>query len=1477
MVLFLIFGGIASFRISATSAASGTFAISASPTSATVAQGESTDYTITIAPSGYSGTVSLNVASCPSGATCTFDGEATKSVNITETSSVTLRIATSATGTPIGSFNNITVTGIDSVNQSLYASATMSLSVTQGKGFSLDTGSRTYSVAENGTGTISVTMDPFAEFAEDVTVTWGIRPANNGISFDPVSGSVKLTSGARSANVTVSAGAQTAGTYTLDFTGTSTSGITHTVNGVQLTVTSNDCVGGTACGDGQTCTTGGCKIDPVPTSKDCNFDACYTFDANGVQEFKNTSLAPVAPDGCWKSWPACQNVNVLRVRKDRQCNQWLGCKASIAGTVTQGDGISKLTEPQCTQLGVCAQLGPDGTCLQYINPGATKTNISFQTPSEVTGSNSLIRWYSGYSSGFRYSIDSIVANYPAATIGEAGLSGATSPDLVSNGNFEELRCLGGSRDRETCVVPSDCRIGSGVCVDQPELNGPVNVSSSFPCTSNKDCKNQKVNNTPVPNCRYLASWGGDVMCRNPFDTQWLGVLPPNTAWEEVGYGYTPGDSSYESDIQSGIRRQSTNDVALKWRVWEDDTNFSDQSGNIGTGGDPRFPPYSPFQHLKEGNNLLKVEVQPNAPQYSGVGVPLGQALTVDAQYTLSFKYRINVASGQTVVPIKAQIGLNYTRGTQGGASFHGYQKDTNDGFITIGTVGGTEGGQGGQTVCATNPSKTCTKNNECGGSQCVDTGSWQEFTMTSNPITTVNPGSVAVLEFVTATANGSSAFTYYIDDVSLKPVLNIGTVDAPQHTPPADSELFKLPRRCRLFPQISSPDCQYTTKDGTMFSGWRGYCLDKDPRNADLCLTWWPLDVLAGEGGIGGIPQGYTGPSPLFQCVEQGNGGMFADRSYKIGNGVYGQIESEARIDWNVATGHEVITQDGNDKKDSTVGSGVTIRLKDIERIDVLADLDSEAGTDQGWAFDNGESVQGASTFTRNGPYDTDKGSNGHGSRMIFTADLSQYNRVAQDNGFRISFDSWKNEGAGAGSFVHTVPWNSYYSSDCDDSIDNIPGTLDGANDSHTMAFLFHFSSADPNSATLDHVYMKLCDERGEALDGSQYFRFIIRARQSCNYVVQTVDNSRGMVQEKSWANRVKPLSAYIVPNVSIPYSADLAPFGSIAPPVAGTTPDGWGSWTPDGTFDAGIQVLDPASGSPRAGTPYSLESSPAFGQDKYCFDAAAPSEPVDNPTATTPDILTSNSCNSSTDITSCISTSDDSQCIGRVAKRCSGNPQQPCSTDTDCKGYGLCVGVRNTNNPVPPSGVVEDAAKTVGIGNLKHIFAKSFQCWSLNATLSNGTSGQIRLNYQSGCPALPNGGIWDAKTDGWPPCGAARSGDTLCYVAPKVTAMTVNGVASGTTSVSQNDQVTLKFNYAVDAEQLPARYMKVIWGNSNASPISCDDNAVGWLVAPTSPVVATTDYSSIGTGTFNPKVCVKDNWEEVSSEVFGGDLTVTP
>ena len=80
------------------------FSVSGSPASQTVVQGGSTNYGITVAPTGgFSGQVTLSVAGLPAGATGSFTPNPT-------TASSTLAVTTAA-NTPTGNYT-LTITGV---------------------------------------------------------------------------------------------------------------------------------------------------------------------------------------------------------------------------------------------------------------------------------------------------------------------------------------------------------------------------------------------------------------------------------------------------------------------------------------------------------------------------------------------------------------------------------------------------------------------------------------------------------------------------------------------------------------------------------------------------------------------------------------------------------------------------------------------------------------------------------------------------------------------------------------------------------------------------------------------------------------------------------------------------------------------------------------------------------------------------------------------------------------------------------------------------------------------------------------------------------------------------------------------------------------------------------------------------------------------------------------------------------------------
>lgn len=104
----------------------------------------------------------------------------------------------------------------------------------------------------------------------------------------------------------------------------------------------------------------------------------------------------------------------------------------------------------------------------------------------------------------------------------------------------------------------------------------------------------------------------------------------------------------------------------------------------------------------------------------------------------------------------------------------------------------------------------------------------------------------------------------YFDDVSIEPVLKTA----------ANSYSVS---ECRLYPTNDSLTC--TSKNKNVISdGLKGYCIEKDPANPDVCLMWYPMDNIP-------LPnfssKGYDGNFPLNYCTR--TSGNFDFMEYRRG------------------------------------------------------------------------------------------------------------------------------------------------------------------------------------------------------------------------------------------------------------------------------------------------------------------------------------------------------------------------------------------------------------------------------------------------------------------------------------------------------------------------------------------------------------------------------------------------------------------
>jgi hypothetical protein len=125
----------------------------------------------------------------------------------------------------------------------------------------------------------------------------------------------------------------------------------------------------------------------------------------------------------------------------------------------------------------------------------------------------------------------------------------------------------------------------------------------------------------------------------------------------------------------------------------------------------------------------------------------------------------------------------------------------------------------------------------------------------------------------------------YFDDVRLEPGLEVRDGGA---------ELQYTASSCRLYPKGDALSCDYFDNSNVRQKGWQGYCLEKDPRDNDICLQWYPLDKVASEAFEGGMALNF--PNDVYYCidaVDECNGGdptlpnMFCKQFIKVNKNTY--------------------------------------------------------------------------------------------------------------------------------------------------------------------------------------------------------------------------------------------------------------------------------------------------------------------------------------------------------------------------------------------------------------------------------------------------------------------------------------------------------------------------------------------------------------------------------------------------------------
>jgi hypothetical protein len=201
------------------------FSLSASPTSQTVAQGVSAQYTITAnSIGGFGGSVALSIqGGCPATFLCSFS---VNPVNAGSSSMLTVTPSGSAPTTPVGTYNVI-VQGVSGATHT----TSVSITVTD---FSLSANPTSFSRAQGQSGTSTITVNAINGYTgvTSLIVLSGC-PLNTTCSLS--SGSVNA-GGSSTLTVATTATTPIGGPYNVVVQGTSAGGVTHQTT-VAVTVT----------------------------------------------------------------------------------------------------------------------------------------------------------------------------------------------------------------------------------------------------------------------------------------------------------------------------------------------------------------------------------------------------------------------------------------------------------------------------------------------------------------------------------------------------------------------------------------------------------------------------------------------------------------------------------------------------------------------------------------------------------------------------------------------------------------------------------------------------------------------------------------------------------------------------------------------------------------------------------------------------------------------------------------------------------------------------------------------------------------------------------------------------------------------------------------------------------------------------------------------------------------------------------------
>lgn len=709
---------------------------------------------------------------------------------------------------------------------------------------------------------------------------------------------------------------------------------------------------------------------------------------------------------------------------------------------------------------------------------------------------------------------------------------------------------------------------------------------------------------------------------------------------------------------------------------------------------------------------------------------------------------------------------------------------------------------------------------------------------------------------------------FYVDNISMKSVLQVAANEYQT-------------RSCRLYPSSTALGCDYTDISGKQYRGWRGFCVEEDPKyeNADpesqMCLNWWPVDILPGETDIFGSDEqaGYAGRQPLYYCLE-------AEGQYPYSN-------------YELDGGHE-ITVDGDDGSQIVEIFNTTISDEDV--------ADS---IENWWEYDennlNGFKIHKDEILEiRMNGVQIDHNNNDYRNDCWLSTWPSYPTESTLNPAITCDTDSC--EGAIVFNHVNKEHWTDKF--DEKDDFGNLVGNRSCSDTIHTGSFnpyaYLHCANEGTNdecnivSARLEfdsQDFLKSMEYKyndASARGGSFKFKSVTISFMGdrCNVITMVVKPNG---ENAAWSSRIKEGGWTQNNYLGYEYNDNYYPYGAAVVDNPASDPTQWAE--PLYVMPANTATGKQPPYQIRAGSPYSVSSEGdeitewkctnpvnqgdtcSGGNSTYCEENGI-CEMRDKGWHCRSDSILSVDCDKISggmwidyyDVETksggktCYRYDDQGECpndsctmqkgvceksestisgdgIGKT--QCvAGRAEmlgQSCENDLACgysmnaEGFGLCVGIELDEEQIANIG----GGWEKGWWRLRNLFAKSYGIWKWDWT---------EKKYKEFYPDEPEENFWDITL--MPDYGNYK---------PRVTNIKVSD-----TSISGTKAISLSFNSIIDENHLPLTSIKIDWGDG--SVISQLTNLkIAGRGDPEKPHVFFHTYET--GGSYIPRIQIQDNW----------------